>query len=164
MEYFIQRASKEDLYSIMRIYEQARAFMESHGNPNQWGKIYPDEEMIRMDIAQEKLYTVRDICGIHGVFYFAIESDPTYKIICDGTWSTDGPYGVIHRVAGDGSGGILKEVIRYAAELTGYIRIDTHEDNYVMQNALKKHGFQKCGIIFVEDGSPRIAYDRYSMN
>ena len=42
----------------------------------------------------------------------------------------------------------------------GYIRIDTHEDNYVMQNALAKQGFRRCGIIYVEDGTTRIAYDR----
>ena len=70
------------------------------------------------------------------------------------------PYGVIHRVAGDGSGGILKAVIQFADEKSGYLRIDTHSDNYVMQKALTKYGFQKCGIIFVEDGSPRIAFDR----
>ena len=38
------------------------------------------------------------------------------------------------------------------------MRGDTHEDNLPMQRVLEKNGFQRCGTIFVEDGSPRIAY------
>jgi hypothetical protein len=160
MEYFIQHASEKDLGIIINLYAHARKFMEANGNLNQWGKTYPDDETVRRDIARENLYTVGDSCGIHGVFYFACEADPTYEIISDGAWSSDRPYGVIHRVAGDGSGGILKAAIGYAAENIGYLRIDTHEDNSVMQKALRKLGFHECGIIFVEDGSPRIAFDR----
>jgi RimJ/RimL family protein N-acetyltransferase len=40
------------------------------------------------------------------------------------------------------------------------IRIDTHRDNAIMQHLLEKNGFVKCGIIYVEDGSPRIAYQK----
>ena len=29
-----------------------------------------------------------------------------------------------------------------------------------MQRVFEKNGFEKCGIIYVEDGSPRIAYQR----
>ena len=97
------------------------------------------------------------------MFYFAIENDPTYEIITDGAWSSDKPYGVLHRIAGDGSGGILKAAMAFAREKSNYLRIDTHENNLVMQNALRKLGFRKCGIIFVEDGTPRIGYDRESM-
>lgn len=160
MDYFIQHATVDNLETIMQIYSKARMFMESHGNPTQWGKSYPEEEMLQRDIARNVLYTVCDTAGIHGVFYYEQEEDPTYEIITEGSWSSTMPYGVIHRVAGDGSGGILKAVIQFAAEKSGYLRIDTHSDNYVMQKALTKYGFQKCGIIFVEDGSPRIAFDK----
>ena len=40
------------------------------------------------------------------------------------------------------------------------IRVDTHNDNKIMQYLLEKHGYQKCGIIYVKDGSPRIAYQK----
>lgn len=40
----------------------------------------------------------------------------------------------------------------------GNLRIDTHADNHTMQHLIQKHGFQKCGIVYVEDGTPRIAY------
>ena len=40
------------------------------------------------------------------------------------------------------------------------VRIDTHEDNYVMQNMLKKLGYTYCGIIHLENGDPRLAYQK----
>ena len=42
----------------------------------------------------------------------------------------------------------------------GNLKIDTHRDNVVMQNMLKKNGFQSCGIIHVQDGSERLAYQK----
>lgn len=160
MKYLIEKASEEDIKRILDIYAFARAFMEAHGNPTQWGKAYPDKGMVRSDILQGKLYTVRKADGIHGVFYFAQEQDPAYDEIFDGTWHSNMPYGVIHRIAGDGSGGILKAAVNYVGQFISYLRIDTHDDNYVMKNALINMGFQKCGKIFIEDGTPRIAYDR----
>lgn len=40
------------------------------------------------------------------------------------------------------------------------LRIDTHDDNRIMQHILEKTGYVKCGRIYVEDGSPRIAYHK----
>ncbi len=39
-------------------------------------------------------------------------------------------------------------------------RIDTHNDNKIMQHVIEKNGFIRCGIIYVKDGSPRIAYEK----
>ena len=160
MEYIIEKATEKDLDRILEIYAFARRFMASHGNPTQWGDSYPAETLLRSDIARETLYTVRDDSGIHGVFYFAVEEDPTYAEIFDGAWCCDAPYGVIHRIAGDGAGGVLKAAVDFAARQMNYLRIDTHEDNLVMQRALEKRGFCRSGIIYVEDGTPRIAYER----
>ena len=38
------------------------------------------------------------------------------------------------------------------------VRVDTHRDNKVMQHILTKYGFQRCGIIYVKNGTERIAY------
>jgi len=40
------------------------------------------------------------------------------------------------------------------------IKIDTHEQNISMQRLLDKNGFQYCGVIFVADQSPRVAYEK----
>ena len=45
-------------------------------------------------------------------------------------------------------------------EITMHIRIDTHEDNVVMQNLLKKLGFKFCGIIHLKNGDKRLAYEK----
>ena len=44
--------------------------------------------------------------------------------------------------------------------LSGNIRIDTHKDNKIMQGLLARHGFSYCGIIYLKNGSPRLAYQR----
>ena len=111
------------------------------------------------DISENKLFVITDGESIHGVFYFWVGEDPTYQRIDGGAWRSDTPYGTIHRIAGDGSGGILKTAVTYAEGIIGHLRIDTHEDNHVMQGAVKKLGFQRRGIIYIADGSPRIAYD-----
>ena len=96
---------------------------------------------------------------IHGVFYFYIGTDPTYGVIEDGNWRSDTPYGTIHRIAGDGSGGVLAAAVAFGKTKINHIRIDTHHDNKIMQRAIAKQGFCRSGIIYLEDGSPRIAYD-----
>ena len=45
-------------------------------------------------------------------------------------------------------------------EQCGNLKIDTHEDNVVMQHVLEKNGFERCGKIYTHDGTPRIAYQK----
>ena len=157
--YQIRRALWKDFDRILEIYAIARSFMAETGNPAQWGNGYPPVEMLEADIPAGNLYVVEDERGIHGAFAFFTTPDPTYGYI-EGKWLEDTPYGTIHRVAGDGSGGIFSAVLRFALEQNSHIRIDTHKDNKVMQHVLTKHGFGQAGIIYLEDGDPRIAYER----
>jgi len=160
MEYSVRKASTEDLPRIEEIYAYARAFMVKTGNPNQWGKTNPPHDQLVEDIRLGDLYVITDFDQIHGVFYFWIGPDPTYAQIFEGSWKSDAPYGTIHRIASDGSGGILRTAVEFCAKLSDHIRIDTHHDNIVMQKAVTKLGFQKSGIIYIADGTPRIAYER----
>ena len=160
MNYQIRNACREDLPRIEDIYAYARSFMAQHGNPNQWGKANPPIAQLEKDIENNLLFVVMDGEVIHGVFYFYIGEDPTYFVIEQGCWRWDSAYGTIHRIAGDGSGGILKAAVEFCSKKIGHIRIDTHHDNYVMQRAVEKLGFSRRGIIYIADGSPRIAYDR----
>lgn len=160
MHYTVRHASPEDLNIIEQIYAQARLFMAQTGNPTQWGSNHPPHDQLVQDIQEQKLYVITEFDIIHGVFYFHIGDDPTYYEIFEGAWRSTAPYGTIHRIAGDGSGGILKAAVQYAGNQIDHLRIDTHHDNLVMQNALRKLGFSRRGIIYIEDGSPRIAYDK----
>lgn len=159
MEYNLRPAQLGDLQRIEEIYAYARAFMAKNGNPNQWGNTEPPTEQLIQDVEDGNLYVMMEEQQIHGVFYFRIGPDPTYARIDDGAWRSDSPYGTIHRIAGDGSGGILKTAVDFGRKQIGHLRIDTHEDNHVMRRAVKKLGFQRCGIIYLADGSQRIAFD-----
>lgn len=159
MDYLIRTAQWEDLPRIQEIYAYARKFMAETGNPNQWGNTTPMTCVLEDDIRKGDLFVMTKDEVIHGVFYFYIGIDPTYGVIEDGQWRSDTPYGTIHRIASDGSGGVLSAAVAFGKERIDHLRIDTHEDNKIMQRAVAKHGFQRSGIIHLANGSPRIAYD-----
>lgn len=158
MEYTVRKALWEDLPRIEELYANARQFMARTGNPHQWGNTTPVVSLLEDDIRKGDLYVMVNEGIIHGVFYFYIGEDPTYGVIEDGSWTSDTPYGTIHRIAGDGSGGTLATAVAFGKERINHIRIDTHEDNKIMQRAIAKQGFSRCGIIHLANGSPRIAY------
>ncbi len=158
----IRLAELSDLNEILSIYESARKFMKTVGNPNQWGALNPPAWLTEEDIHNQKLYIVTEE-RILAVFFFNIGDDPTYANIYNGAWLNDLPYGVVHRIAvsdaarGKGVAGICFD---YAFSKCGNIRIDTHIDNIPMQKALAKHGFSKCGIIHLANGDERIAFQK----
>ncbi len=162
----IRPATVSDLPRMMEIYALARKFMAENGNPKQWGPTnWPPEALIRQDIENENSYVcVNDGGTVIGVFYYTYgkDAEPGYKAITEGAWVNDEPYGVVHRVAADGSEkGIGSFCINWAFEQCGHLRIDTHGDNVVMQNLLKKLGFVHRGTIYVEeDDMPRLAFER----
>lgn len=161
----IRHSTEEDVPRIMEIYAYARRFMAEHGNPNQWGATnWPPESLIRADIAAGSSFVCVCDGRVVGTFFFCQGEDvePTYRVIEDGAWLDDSPYGVVHRVAGDGSEkGIGSFCIEWAFAQCGHLRMDTHGDNRVMQNLLKKLGFVHCGTIHVEeDDDPRLAYEK----
>ena len=41
------------------------------------------------------------------------------------------------------------------------LKIDTHEDNIPMQNALARLGFTRCGKVYIARAGERIAYQLY---
>jgi maltose O-acetyltransferase len=143
----------------MSIYESARQFMRSRGNTSQWVNGYPSEELLREDIANGHLFVGCNSTGqILYVFAFIIGDDPTYQEI-DGSWLNDRPYGTIHRLASAGlTNGVFQHCLDYCLTQIDEIRVDTHADNAPMRNAVERAGFKRCGIIYVADGTPRIAY------
>ena len=157
--YQVRNAQMADLPTLEDIYTHARRFMAQTGNPNQWGTKNPPTAQLKEDIGRQELYILEDETGIHGVFYFAMGEDPTYGEIFEGSWGSGEPYGTIHRIASDGSGGIFTAALDYCKTRSGHIRIDTHHDNKIMQHVVEKHGVVRRGIIYIADGSPRIAYE-----
>ena len=156
----IRKSDHTDISEMLRIYSKARIKMASDGNPHQWGdRSYPPAEILEDDV----------ICGTGrllisdglpvAAFAFVFGPDPTYGKIDEGNWKKDLPYASIHRIASDGTmNGVFDVILDYCSSQTRELRIDTHKDNKRMKHILEKNGFSRCGIIYADDGTPRIAF------
>ena len=158
----IREGSLQDLDRVMEIYDQARSMMRRSGNRIQWVNGYPQRELIREDMLSGSFYVCVSLSGrMLGCFSLVCGPDPTYRVIEDGQWLSEEPYLVLHRLASDGSvHGLGAFCLNWCLERCSSLRVDTHADNAVMQHILEKEGFTRCGIIYVADGTPRIAYEK----
>ena len=156
----IRKAEYADIRRALDIYDSARQFMRSRGNAVQWVNGYPSEELLRADVAAGQLYVMEDTGGVYAVFAFLLGDDPTYAYI-EGAWRDDSAYGTLHRLGSDGTHhGVFAESAAWAAGRCPHLRADTHADNLTMQRCLEREGFVRCGTIYVEDGTPRVAFER----
>ena len=181
----IRSATAADLPALRPVFEAAKGIMRADGNVEQWSAPgFPPEELLLRDVERGGGFLLEPaVPGIDGiqplypactpnpidtpnpvrpVGYFALlpSPEPTYGHI-DGAWLTDEPYGVIHRIASyPGVHGVFAAIIDFAAARYSHLRIDTHRDNRIMQHLIAKHGFTYCGIIWLPDGTPRLAYER----
>lgn len=159
--FLIRPAKAADLPEILAVYERARRFMRENGNPNQWGDGHPAPDILRDDIEKGNLYVLETGGKIRGVFALIFGEDPTYAVIEGGSWLSASPYAAIHRIASSGEEhGVLEAAVGFASGQIPHLRIDTHQDNAVMQHLLLKLGFSKRGIIFLENGDRRIAFEK----
>ncbi len=157
----IRKTELADIHAVQALYEHARSFMAHHGNPSQWGNTYPPKSLIEQDIQEGVSYVCEENGQILATFFYKEGRDDTYAKIYDGQWLNDNPYGVVHRIA---SGGTVKGTasfcLDWALKQCGNLKIDTHRDNRIMQHLLDKNGFTYCGIIYLDDGTERLAYQK----
>lgn len=155
----IRPTEEKDIPRIMEIYDYAKEYMRQNGNATQWLNGYPTLDIVKADIAHHESYVIDDEEGVvHGVFVLAFGDDPTYVEIYDGKWLNNKPYACIHRIAGDGTGGIFRLAMDFCKKRCNNLRIDTHHNNKIMQYLIETSDFKRCGIIHIADGTPRIAY------
>lgn len=158
----IRKTLPQDIETVMAMYDYARSFMRANGNPNQWIDGYPSVEQIMQDLEEGHSYVCEDEEGnLTGTFCFMEGPDPTYHVIYEGEWLNNEPYGVIHRITTNGKQkGVAATCLQWCYKRCSNVRVDTHRDNSVMQNILTKHGFSRCGIIHIRNGSERIAFQK----
>jgi RimJ/RimL family protein N-acetyltransferase len=157
----IRKTKMEELDQVMAIYAHARQFMADHGNATQWGTTKPYREDVIEDINVGYSHVCVENNEIVAVFYYREGIDPTYLTVYDGQWINQEPYGVVHRIASAGTvKGAGSFCLDWAYEQCKNLKIDTHRNNIVMQNLLKKNGFEYCGIIHLLDGDERLAYQK----
>lgn len=166
-----RKTTKEDIKQVMKIINEAKDYFREM-NIDQWQDGYPNEEVILNDIKNENSYVLEINKEIVATAMFALEKDETYDKIYDGKWLTEQDYAVIHRIAvsteAKGSR-IASEIIKNAVVVClkhgiKSIKIDTHKDNISMQKFLKNNGFEYCGIIYLEDNSERVAFEKVIEN
>lgn len=156
----IRKTLDTDIPAVMAIYDVARAFMREHGNATQWPVGTPSAEQLATDIAAGGSYVCEEDGRVVATFAFLSGPDSSYDVIEDGQWRSDVPYAVLHRVASDGTThGVAAAMFAFAKERVDHLRIDTHQDNLPMQGAIAKAGFERAGIVYVSDGTPRVAFD-----
>lgn len=166
-QYEIRKAKENDLPAIMEIIHQAQRTMKQDGF-QQWTKGYPGEEILSKDIEKQSCYLLTDQEEIVAVGTLYMENDPNYRIIEEGNWKTEEPYGTVHRLAvaegrrQQGLAGILYDRLEKICREKGMrgMRVDTHRDNKKMQSWIRKQGFRPCGVIHVEDGTKRDAFEK----
>ena len=163
------RSTLSDVPIIMSFIHDAQVYLESL-KIDQWQDGYPNKEKIELDISNSDSYVVMDDNEtIIGTTVFSTKKERAYKAI-QGNWITNDnvEYGVIHRLAvGDKyrNLGLARFVFKECHERLkesniGSLRIDTHEGNKGMQYLLKDLGYIYCGIIILESGDERLAFEK----
>lgn len=157
----LRKAREADIPQIMAIIDEAKSYLKSQ-NIDQWQDGYPNATVIENDINLERSFVLDDENKVIATAMLEQGIDPTY-IEIDGAWLNDDDYLVVHRIAvatslkGQGIAKIfLDKVINHLDPKS--IRMDTHKDNLSMQRFLKKYGFQYCGVIYLSNKEPRLAY------
>lgn len=164
----LRKGTLADRESVEGLYEEARAFLRSMGT-NQWQDGYPNGESFLQDVKAGSAWVLEEDGKVVGTACLAFGREPTYDTIYQGAWGIQPEeYAFLHRVAVSGAckgkGGaslFFKELERQARERgLPALRGDTHRDNKVMQRVMEKNGLTYRGIIYLEDGDERLAFER----
>lgn len=162
-----RKSTKKDIKEIMDIIKQAQSYFKIQGI-NQWQNGYPNEEVINIDVNKGHSYVLLKENKIVATVAISFDGEKNYDTIYEGAWLTNDTYGVIHRIAVSNnykSLGLSHKIIKYTEKLCkdnniNSIKVDTHIENMVMQNLLKRNDFKYCGVIYLDDGDKRVAFEK----
>lgn len=161
MEY--RKAKIDEIEVLNNMYEEGSKILREKGIDQWQGVNLPRATEENID----SIYVLVDENEIVATALH-MDHDPDYDKIFEGDWIADGKYFAIHRVTtstnkrGKGYTKKMLDEIEKIADKAGKtsVRLDTHELNIAMQNALNKSGYVKCGIIYLYNGAPRLAYEK----
>ena len=162
-----RQANISDLNQIVEIIELSKKYLKET-KVDQWQDGYPSKEDLRRDIESGNSYVLTNKDEIVATTVISLDGESTYNSIFNGEWITNDEYIVMHRVAVHDKykgKGIFKELIKEAESLAlnkgiFRIKIDNQRANISMQGAVVKNDFKRCGIIYLGDGSERIAFEK----
>lgn len=162
-------ATKQDLPLMMHIIKDAQDLLAEQ-NIDQWQNGYPTEKILLNDIQNNESYIIKsDNNTPIATAMFSLRGEPTYSKI-EGQWMRDNQrsYGVIHRMAvskefrGKGIAKFIfkeREEFLFASKIKS-MRIDTHQDNTGMLSLLKHLKYSYCGVIYLQNGDKRLAFEK----
>lgn len=160
----LRKTRREEAAASNQCIEDAREFHASLGF-TQWKPDYPTIHNVERDIENGTGYVFVEGDELIGAVCLTIGEEPSYREI-DGAWKTDREYMVIRRLAFS-KNSIGKKLSEKAISLIKEfciengleaIRVDTLEENRIMQHVLSREGFEYCGLINF-GGGPKLAYE-----
>lgn len=155
----IRKTLPEDLPLLDTIFDECRAYMTQEGNPTQWDENYPTSAVVAEDIKQGHGYVCLNDAG-EVVASFALgDSEPEYERMREGSWHSDAPYIVVHRMGALPHQGAGQFIFAWLMARYPHIRIDTHAANKTMRHILEKLGFKRTGVVTYEGYGDRICFD-----
>lgn len=162
MEMKIRKATRKDEYLVKELIQHGQDRMRNMGNYSQWNNLERVWELAMMDLDKGECYLLEANREVLATFCLPIGKDPTYTYVEGGQWSYEGEYGTLHRIASKSEvKGIGRFIMDWAKSNCNALRIDTHEDNLPMIAVIEANEFRYVGTIYVEDGTPRRAYEWY---
>ena len=161
-------ATEADLQAVIELVAQGRAALARQG-VDQWQDGYPNEETFQEDVARGESWVLEDEGQVVATACLGLGREPTYDTIYQGAWGTEAPeYAFLHRIAVSGAckgkgapSWFFQELERQARERgLPCLRGDTHRENKIMQRVMEKNGLSCRGVIYLEDGGERLAFEK----
>ena len=162
-----KKAVEKDARGIINIIKQAQDYLRKQGI-NQWQDNYPNINTVKNDIKNKNGYVLLKDNIIVGTVVVSFDGEKNYEAIYSGKWVSNDVFAVIHRIAIDSNykgAGLSSVIIQNIENIclnkgVHSIKIDTHKENISMRKMLLKNGFKYCGIIYLEDESERVAFEK----
>lgn len=164
----LRKAALTDEEAVLALYREAQAFLAAQGI-DQWQDGYPNQETFLADVGRGESWVLEEGGQVAATACLGLGREPTYDIIYEGAWGTEAPeYAFLHRIAVSGAckgkGGptlFFQELERQARERgLPCLRGDTHRENKIMQRVMEKNGLSYRGVIYLEDGGERLAFEK----
>lgn len=164
----LRKAAPADEEAVLALYKEAQAFLAAQGI-DQWQDGYPNRESFFRDLARGESWVLEEEGRVVATACLGLGREPTYDIIYQGAWGVEAPeYAFLHRIAvsgackGRGAPALFFQELERQARKRGLpcLRGDTHRDNKIMRRVMEKNGLPYRGVIFLEDGGERLAFEK----
>lgn len=164
----LRKATPADLPAVEALYEEASQFLRVQGI-DQWQDGYPNGEVFLRDVENGTSYVLEENGKVAATACLGLGREPTYDTIYQGAWKVKAErYAFLHRIAvsgackGQGIPALFFQELERQARDQGLpcLRGDTHRDNKIMQRVMEKNGLSYRGVIYLEDGGERLAFEK----